>query len=736
MCQKEFEIYNSKENLNHKAVEGAMVAGCGYAQLNQMTAALDLPVISQYMYDKKHDRVCEDWEATAWEEMKKAGDEEREAAIKAGKVNKDGTALIDVIVDGCWCKRSYKTNYAALSGAAAIIGRRFGKVLFISVKNKYCCICARAEKRKETVKDHKCYKNYSGSSTGMEANIISEGFKRSIEMHQVIYSRFIADGDSSTYSKILETRPYPDVTVEKINCKNHILRNFCNKLQQLKLDTRYNIKERKLVTTTNILKIRKYICDSINYHNKNREDGSVKKLHNDVNTSIKHAFNNHDECNLNICLKAKTKEGSQSQDILNGHLWQKIRFLTANVASNARSLIENVDSNVVERFNGVIAKFVGGKRVNYALKRSYQARCAGAVIAFNSKKIHTTVSKNMYKKSPSKRLKIFEENIEKKRQYNQKIERKKNRLMIPKKIDFNYGENVDTPDMDPETYEMAKSTFLKNLEKTEEERRDIEERTVLQSECGEWMEIRRNLLTASNFGKVVKRKKNNSCANMVKNLLYRPNISHVASISHGKKYEKVALEQLSKLLDIQIQQCGLFIDKKYPFLGATPDGIIDDHTVVEIKCPMAPYKIGIDEAIKQGKMHLWRIEKKTGEVVLNKKSDWFIQVQGQMRICDRPKCILAVWYGDNKIKTELIQKDDQFWKDYMEPKLLSFYFDNLLPELVDPRFTKNKPIRVPDYRQVKKGSSQDKENERETSNDNLPITISSSVEEVINFSNF
>lgn len=33
----------------------------------------------------------------------------------------------------------------------------------------------------------------------------------------------------------------------------------------------------------------------------------------------------------------------------------------------------------------------------------------------------------------------------------------------------------------------------------------------------------------------------------------------------------------------------------------------------------------------------------------------------------------------------------------MEPKLLKFYYDCLLPELVDPRHTRNKPIRDPDY---------------------------------------
>lgn len=162
LCKKDFTIKNSSENLNKMAVSGMIAAGCGNAQLNQLSASLDLPAMTSYRYKKAQDEVFDEWEVTAWEEMRKAGEREKEAALKEGSVTKDGIPIIDVILDGYWCKRSYKTNYAALSGAAAIIGRRFGQVLYMSVKNKYCCICARADKRKEKVKDHECFKNFSG----------------------------------------------------------------------------------------------------------------------------------------------------------------------------------------------------------------------------------------------------------------------------------------------------------------------------------------------------------------------------------------------------------------------------------------------------------------------------------------------------------------------------------------------------------------------------------------------
>ncbi|GBP00707.1 hypothetical protein EVAR_76950_1 [Eumeta japonica] len=57
--------------------------------------------------------------------MIKSGAKERQAALDEGRVTKEGIPIIDVVADGCWSKRSYKTNYSALSGAAAIVRKRF-----------------------------------------------------------------------------------------------------------------------------------------------------------------------------------------------------------------------------------------------------------------------------------------------------------------------------------------------------------------------------------------------------------------------------------------------------------------------------------------------------------------------------------------------------------------------------------------------------------------------------------
>lgn len=86
----------------------------------------------------------------------------------------------------------------------------------------------------KTPEEHVCYKNWSGTSTAMEADIIVEGFKQSLKSNNLIYSHLIGDGDSSVMKKINLAKPYGnDVIVKKVECTNHILRNYSNRLKDI-----------------------------------------------------------------------------------------------------------------------------------------------------------------------------------------------------------------------------------------------------------------------------------------------------------------------------------------------------------------------------------------------------------------------------------------------------------------------------------------------------------------------
>ena len=58
-----------------------------------------------------------------------------------------------------------------------------------------------------------------------------------------------------------------------------------------------------------------------------------------------------------------------------------------------------------------------------------------------------------------------------------------------------------------------------------------------------------------------------------------------ASILHGRKYESIAVEQFREKWKMACDECGLFISQDHPQLAASPDRLIGDDSVLEIKCP-------------------------------------------------------------------------------------------------------------------------------------------------------
>lgn len=132
-------------------------------------------------------------------------------------------------------------------------------------------------------------------------------------------------------------------------------------------------------------------------------------------------------------------------------------------------------------------------------------------------------------------------------------------------------------------------------------------------------------------------------------------------------------------------------------MGASPDGLIENNGIVEVKCPSSAEKMTPHEAACKGKAPYLKYDKKQSQIIgINKKHVYYYQVQGQLHVTGREYCLFAVWTPLG-LHIETVFRDDQFWKQEMEPKLSKFYFDCLLPELIDPRFPRSMPIRNPDW---------------------------------------
>lgn len=698
MCSMKFTVclIEKKEDrmeVNHQIVSGIISSGGSYHQLKTLTAAVALPIMSPSLYNEINNTVCDWWEKTAAHSMAEAVKEEAEYAVSIGSVDKNGTPLISVAVDGCWSKRSYGKNFSALSGAAAIIGIKTNKVLFFGVKNKYCVVCARAAKNDSQPSEHRCFKNYSGSSTGMESTIIVEGFKRSIVDHGVIYNKFVADGDSSTYKKILDSRPYGNLTVEKIECKNHLLRNYCNSLEKLSKDTKYPCELRKFLKER-YLRLRTGVKCAIKYwgdQNQSLEE-KIKNLSEDILNGPQHVFGNHQYCKEYFCRPdtRRIEPVGLLPAIVGCGLMDAVHILSKRLSYHSRSLIHNCTSNIVESFNAVIAKLVGGKRVNYSSRGSYAGRCAAAVVSFNTGSIHSKTHEVIFKSSPNPLIaKVENCNRRIRLIAKPKLRLKKSHSAVSK--DAHYGPNCEKPDLSPELYEKAKSSFLADLKLSCAEREELERSTHLQRSSSEWMSTRRKLLTSSSFGEVCKKRESTSCAVLVRKIVYGSNISSLPAVRYGIENEETAIKQLEIQENISIQGCGLFVDDQYEFLGTTPDGIYANG-LIEIKCPHSLAGMTLDEAM--AKHTFWVKDKASKGYVINKNHNWYFQIQGQVHITKRNVCMLGIWFGATvPMKVYIIEKDDKFWEEKMEMKLVRFYYDCLLPELVDPRQSRSMPIR-------------------------------------------
>lgn len=106
--------------------------------------------------------------------------------------------------------------------------------------------------------------------------------------------------------------------------------------------------------------------------------------------------------------------------------------------------------------------------------------------------------------------------------------------------------------------------------------------TRRQNECVEWHLHRKKRLTASFFGKICKLRPKTSRAKTVSSILYG-SFSGNDATKYGIQNEENAKSTLSNILNKTIRPSGLIINNNIPFLAASPDGIIDEDSLVEIK---------------------------------------------------------------------------------------------------------------------------------------------------------
>ena len=197
---------------------------------------------------------------------------------------------------------------------------------------------------------------------------------------------------------------------------------------------------------------------------------------------------------------------------------------------------------------------------------------------------------------------------------------------------------------------------FEEIKVTKEEADFLQKATINQSQCLTWHEYRKGRITAFHFYDVCRHVLSSRIypTSIVKRIMqYYSSTKNVAAMKWGGEKEDggrkdyVAFTEAKHNCMFVVHQCGLVIDPKYPFLGASPDGIVCcaccGKGVLEIKCPFKyrDYSPTDDLVLSDYKYCLKRSP--NGNIHLSSKHKYYYQVQGQIALCSATYCDFVCW---------------------------------------------------------------------------------------------
>ena len=204
-----------------------------------------------------------------------------------------------------------------------------------------------------------------------------------------------------------------------------------------------------------------------------------------------------------------------------------------------------------------------------------------------------------------------------------------------------------------------------------------------------WLQYRKGRITASVMGSVTRCRMDqlDNDNYISRQIMGVSTLSYsLPATEYGKTMEKVALAQYSLKYDnehtnSEISKCGLFISKEYPFIGATPDGVVKcsccGEGIIEVKCSYAYQHLSPDEVATQCDKYNLCLE--DGSVKLKKDTKWYTQIQTQLGVTKKSWCDF-VFFTRKGLSVERIEFDSEYFK-HCQSKAKAFFFKFLKDKL-------------------------------------------------------
>ena len=193
--------------------------------------------------------------------------------------------------------------------------------------------------------------------------------------------------------------------------------------------------------------------------------------------------------------------------------------------------------------------FDGGKQFNCIQSGAFEGRCyaarlrvqVGPTWQLQTLKHTTEVSSSKVLEAAVKRnVTQLEEDRDRKTTEQYKVQCKSSKYIKTPSLQHDYGTDSHQPDVTPEELDHLCFEFFEHeVRVTVEQAWNIEEATKQQSATPEWYHQRCLRLTASNFGRIARRRDTTPVANVIKSLLYsRP--FDAPSLRWGRTHEEDA----------------------------------------------------------------------------------------------------------------------------------------------------------------------------------------------------
>jgi len=175
----------------------------------------------------------------------------------------------------------------------------------------------------------------------------------------------------------------------------------------------------------------------------------------------------------------------------------------------------------------------------------------------------------------------------------------------------------------------------------------------------EWFKARAGKVTGSRAGAILGLDPNTSRAQVLREMILEyqgleKDFKGNVATEYGRFHEEYAQADFELMHEKKVREVGFVVSDKHEWLGASPDGLLGDDSVLEIKCPY-----GLREDPEP-------VFKKIGDL-----PHYYAQVQIEMICTGRVNCYFYQWsnYGSD---LQIVYKDFDWIDEYL-PRLYEFY---------------------------------------------------------------